>query len=340
MTDGYYAFNSSIFPLESLGNDPRPTFQIGDPVLYQVCAFFTQLLNTNLMPRLSNEAVVSGLTHSNYDNWQDNLAVAQTVMFPLYPQILTTTDFQFPLLAIHVEEEHLHQWTLTNTSVRADVVLSWVLPPLTPRQMNRLYPFFRDAVKAWLAYGPQGYDPKVNPQGPSVWQTAGLSFGAMQSVRYMPYLGLDKDKKHAYFPSIQMRISLLERAQQPVPQNYEAFSGISTLQENLVDGYNPANPIVDFIDGYVYPNISLTSCVPNSGTINGNTLLTIYGTGFPAEKIARVSVCGADVRAFNVQSPTVLLAVTNPGITTGTGDIVAYDQQNNPYTLHNGFTYT
>jgi hypothetical protein len=84
----------------------------------------------------------------------------------------------------------------------------------------------------------------------------------------------------------------------------------------------------------------LTSCSPNSGTIQGNTLLVIQGTGFLVGKIVRVSVCGADVKVINVVSPTVMMVVTNPGISTGTGDVVAYDEQGNAYTLTNGFTYT
>lgn len=340
MTDGYYSFNSKVQPLPSLTDDPTPIIQLADPVLFAAANFFRQILNTNLQPRFSDEARACGLTHANLDNFVDNLVVAQVIDYPLDPSALRITNYKFPLMSVYTEEEYFHQWTLTNQMVRRTIVVSWILPPLSVQQMNRMYEFLGNASKAMLAYGPQGYDPKVNPQGPSVWKTSNLSFGAMIGVKHLPYMGLDKEKKTAYFPSIQMRMAIMERAQAPVPQNYESFSGISLLREDLVDGYNPANPITDFIDGYIYPNITITSCLPNSGTIQGNSLLVIQGTGFLAEKIAEVKVCGAAVKSINVLSPTVIMVVTNPGISVGTGDVVAYDQQGNAYTLTNGFTYT
>ncbi len=340
MTDGYYSFNSKVQPLPSLTSDPTPTIQLADPVLYAAANLFRQILNTNLQPRFSNEAAACGLTHANLDNFVDGVTVAQVIDYPLDPSALRVTNYKFPLLSVYTEEEFFHQWTLTNQMVHRTLVISWILPPLAVQQMNRMYEFLQLAGKAMLAYGPQGYDPKVTPNGPSAWQTANLSFGAMMGVKHLPYMGLDKEKKTAYFPSIQMRMAVMERQQDPVPQNFESFSGISLLREDLVDGYNPANPITNFIDGYVYPNISLTSCTPNSGSIQGNTLLVIQGTGFLATKISTVTVCGAEVKSLVVKSPTVMLAITNPGITAGTGDVVAYDEQGNSYTLTNGFTYT
>lgn len=339
MTDGYWSFNSEVYPLPSLSNDSTPTIRLADPVLYNVATFFASLLTNNILPRFSDECAAVRLSHSTLDNFVDNVAVAQIIDFPLDPNALRITSYKFPLLSVYVEEEGFHQWTLTNTATRRDIVVAWILPPLAPEQMNRLYPFLGVATKAWLAYGPQGYDAKIS-NGPSVWQTANLSFGAMKGVKYLPYMGFNKSKEVAYFPSIQMRISMVERQQNPVPQNFGSFSGISLLREDLVDGYNPANPITNFIDGYVYPNISLTSCSPSSGTIQGNTMLTLQGVGFLAEKIAKVTVCGAAVKTISVLSPSVMLVVTNPGITAGTGDVVAYDEQGNAYTLTNGYNYT
>lgn len=340
MTDSNYSFNSKVQPLPSLTSDPTPIIQLADPVLYAAANLFRQILNTNLQPRFSNEAAACGLTHANLDNFVDNVTVAQVIDYPLDPNALRITNYKFPLMSVYTEEEYFHQWTLTNQMVHRTLVIAWILPPLTVQQMNRLYTFLQEASKAMLAFGPQGYDPKVNPNGPSAWQTANMSFGAMIGVKHLPYMGLDKEKKAAYFPSIQMRMAVMERGQDPVPQNFISFTGISTLQENLVDGYNPANPILDFVDGYIVPNISLTSCTPNSGSIQGNNLLVIQGAGFLAEKIAQVKVCGAQVKKISVLQPNVMLVVTNPGITAGTGDVVAYDEQGNSYTLHNGFTYT
>ena len=301
---------------------------------------FTQFLNTNLLPRFANEAQACRLTHANVDNWVDNTAVAQVIDFPLDPNSLKQTNYKFPLLSVYTEEEHFHQWTLVYTATRRDIVLAWILPPLAPEQMNRLYPFLGIASKTWLAYGPQGYDPKVTPQGPSFWTNSNLSFGAMLGVKYLPYMGLDKEKKSAYFPSIQMRISFVEKNQYPVAQNYTIpFSG-AYIEEDLYDGYNPGNPILNFVDGYVYPSITMTSCSPNSGTIQGYTQLTIVGTGFLTNKNPTITICGVPAASVIVTSPTVLTVITNPGITVGTGDIEYNDAQQSTATITSGFTYT
>lgn len=348
MTDSTWSFSAggaASFPLPSLGTNPEEVLHLGDPTLYYMCVFFSQILQQNLLPRFSDEMAAARMTTANLPNWVDGYACAQAIFHPLYPDNLTTTNYKFPLLAIHPIGEKHFNFTLTNLAVRRDFLVSWVLPPMNAKQLNKLETFMTIASKAFLAFGYQGYDPKVNPFGPSFWQQAGVAFGYIEGVQFKPYLGsvqiqgTDKYKAE-YFPSLQMRIGFVERNQMPVPQNYESFSGISLLREDLVDGYNPANPITNFIDGYVYPNITLTSCSPNTGSIQGNTLLVVQGTGFLMQKIARITVNGAQVKSFNVKSPTVILAVTNPGITVGTGDVVAYDQQGNAYTLHNGFTYT
>jgi hypothetical protein len=348
--DGYYSFDAgTIFPVESNVVDPSPILQLSDPVLYQICVFFTQLLNTNLQPRFSQEALACGVTHANVDNWVDGVAVAQTIDFPIRENLAAATDFKFPLLSIFTEQEEYHQMTLTNVSTKRDFVLHWVFPPLISKQYNHLYHFLQLASKTILGYGQQGFDPKVNPQGPSAWQTAGLSFGTFQGAKYTHLDGIVAKKgiagTHGKFPALEMRFSFWERCQLPVPQNFETFTDVY-LQENLVDGYNPANPIDNFIDGYIAPDITMTSVVPSSGTIQGGTLLFIYGTGFLANKLqdaSQLTICGSPAQTVQMRQPNVMMAITNPGVagTAGqVGDIIFTDLQGNQYTLPNSYSFT
>jgi hypothetical protein len=341
--DSLFQFNAGYtLPAPSLTVNPTAIVQLIDPTIYQLSNFFAQLLNTNLMPRFAQEAQECGLTHENLDNFVDNVAVAQKTAFPLHRLTLQGNDFKFPMLNVMIEQEQPHQITLTNVGIKRDICVSWVLPPLTIRQYNRLYYFLSEVSKIWTGYGQQGFDPKVMPNGPSVWQTAGLSYGSLNNVKFGHFQGLNKDGKLSVdFPSIQYRLSFVERNQLPVAQNYQSFSHV-TYQQSIYDGYNIANPINNFVDGYVYPNITLTSCSPNTGTIKGYTLVQINGTGFTAGKIqslSQITVCGAQVASFLIQSETVIIIVTNPGITTGIGDIVLTDLDSNKYVLSNAFTY-
>ena len=250
MTDALWGYDSAEFPLPSLTSNPTPILQLADPAIFQLCDFFTKILNANLMPRFGNEAMACGVTHNNLDNWIDGYAVAQTVAFPLSPSILKTTDFKFPLLSVYPERDEYHSISLMKTGKRRDLVVSWILPPLTPFQYNRLYPFLGMASDTMEVYGQQGLDPKVNPNQ-SVWNIANISFGSLIGCDYKPYLGLDKESKNATFPSIQMRLSFFERNQY-IAANYPHSLDAANIELDLIDdGYAP-DAIKNFIDGYAY----------------------------------------------------------------------------------------
>ena len=351
MTDSIFSFdngNVTTYPLPSLTSNPTPILQLADPVMLAIAQAFTQFLNTNLLPRFADEAKACGLTHANLDNWVDGYGVAQTIVFPLDENLLRVTDFRFPLLAIQPVSSDMVNLTLTNTAVNRTFKMAWILPPLTVAQMNRLYPFLGLAEKIILGYGNQGYDPKVSPDGPSFWTTAGLTYGSLHGSKYEPYKGLagkGTNLTKANFPTLEVTLSFVERNQNPVPQNFIDFSGIDLLQLNVVDGYNPANPIVNFIDGYILPDITLTGCTPNTGSFEGNTLLTITGTGFSAQKIQQASqltICGSPAAGLTVDNSNTLTVITNQGVFGQggvTGNVVLTDLQGNTYTLTDAFTY-
>lgn len=343
--DGYFSFSSQVLPAAGLSSDNTPVIKLVDPLLYNLATFFAQLLNTNLQPRFGDEANHTGLTHANMDNWVDGYAVAQITDFPLHNLTLKDTDFKFPMLNVICEEERPTDLTLTSRGVIRYFCVSWVLPPLTARQYNRLYQFFGEATKIWTGYGRQGYDPKVNSN--SVWKACNATFGFLESTDYGSFYGFTKEGKEADFPAIQFRLGFAERDQEPVAKNYSTFEN-AYIELDLVDGYNPGNILANFVDGYSTPDITITSITPNSGSLSGNTLVVIQGTGFAPEKLlynSQVSIAGVDVKSFTVKSPTVVIAVTNPGTgfpggSSYTGNVVFTDLLSNTYKLTNGFTYT
>lgn len=347
--DGYYSFDAgTIFPLPNNTN-PLAILPAADPTVQTLATFFAQLLNTNLQPAFSNACAAVNLSHSTLPNFVNSQVVAQTIAYELDETLLSTTNFKFPLLYIYNEGEEYDQWTLTNLMIHRHFTIAWILPPLTPTQYTSLYPFLQLATKTWLGYGQQGYDPKVHPNGPNVWKTAGVSFGTIESCEMTKYEGtMMKNNKEmaAWFPCLEFRMSLMERYQAPVPQNYPLPFNGATVDLSVIDGYNPANPIDNFIDGYIYPNIVLNSCSPATGSIGGGTLLTIQGIGFVPEKLryaSQLTICGSPASAVSINSASIMAAVTNPGVTGTaniTGDIVFTDLEGNQYTLVNGYTYT
>jgi hypothetical protein len=339
MTDQLWSYSSAFFPLPSLLANPTPILELADPVLWSVGQFFASLLNSNLLPRFADEAAKCGLTSATFNNFVDGSLSPQITTYPLNPMLLKTTDFKFPLLNVYVEREEFHQLTLNKTTVKRDIVVSWILPPLIPRQYNHLYPFFGIVSKAVSAYMIQGFDPKVSSV--SFWQTAGLSFGSMEGISYKPWLGMDKDGSNAYFPSIQIRFSFYEKNEE-VAANYIELTGIS-IEEDLVDGYNIANPIKNFIDGYAYTSLALSSVAPVSGSVHGGTWLLLAGEGFSTTVLKapqQIRICGAQAAQIQIVSPSLVRVLTSPGISTGTGNVVLTDISGNAVQLLNAFTYT
>ena len=342
MTDALWGYDAAGFPLPSLVANSTSVLELADPAIFELCWFFQAILNANLLPRFSDEAKFCGVTHANLDNWVDGYAVGQVIAFPLNQLLLKTTDFKFPLLSVYPEKDEYHSISSMKTGKKRDIVVVWVLPPLTPFQYNRLYPFFGVASNTFEVYGQQGLDPKVNPTR-SVWNIAGISFGCLVDCQYKPYMGLDKGGSSAVFPAIQMRLSFFER-NQVVNQNYPILENIF-IEGDLYDGYSISNPILNFADGYATTTMTMTSASPAVGSIQGGTWITIKGTGFSptlTQQASQITVCGAVVNHFAILAPTVLRVITSPSIdgAIGIGDIVITDNQDNVVTLHNSFTYT
>src|SRR5208282_821805 len=220
MTDAYYTYYNTVatgaiytYPPTGTIQFPQQSLQILDPTINAIATFFKQILTTNLLPRFANECAACGMTNANLDAFVDGVAVAQTLVFPVNEQLMELDEFRFPLLAIQPVDEQYVALTLTNVATKRTFSVSWILPPLTPFQYNRLYPFFSLASKTLLAYGTQGYDPKTNPIGPSIWQQIGITFGFMEGVSYEPYKWTRTKRRGevpATFPCFELGISFFE----------------------------------------------------------------------------------------------------------------------------------
>jgi hypothetical protein len=85
------------------------------------------------------------------------------------------------------------------------------------------------------------------------------------------------------------------------------------------------------------PAPTVTSISPNSGTINGGTVVSIMGTGFLAG--ATVSLGGTAATGVTVVNSTSITATT-PAHAAGTVNVVVSNSDTQSGTLTQGFTYT
>jgi hypothetical protein len=344
--DGYFSFNGSpsgiVYPIPS-GTNPFDLLDY-DPTQQTLATFFAQLLETNLQPGFSQAAAACKLTTANLVS---NSTFGEVIAYELDETLLTTTNYQFPVLYVHDEGSSFDQLSLYYLAIHRHFTISWILPPLSPTQYTVLNPFFHLVQEIWLGYGQQGYDPKVDTN--NIWFESGVSFGSIDDCVITKYDGTMKDKQgheiQAYFPCVEFRLTLVEQNQMPLPQNYpNAFSG-ATIEIDLVDGYNPSNPIKNITDGYVFPNITISDSSVSSGSSSGGTWFYLYGTGFNngnLQQASQITVVGAPAADFAIKSSNIVLIITSPAVfgTTGQlGDIVITDLQGNQYSLANSWTY-
>ena len=341
--DGYFSFNDNAisYPLPDVSVDDIPSLILGDTTLYAISNFFTELLNSNLLPRFAEDMFNIGVKNAVNPNYYDGVAVKQTVFYPLYPNILTTNSFKFPLLSVSQTGMEAIQFTTVKTSIKRDFAATWVLPPMDAAQLAVLQPHLSIAAKAWIGYGATGYDPKFSTV--SAWKTAGVAFGEMGKVSFKPFQGMAPNAsswKEVIFPAMTMTLSFWENNQLGLPQpNTQDFTQAS-IQLNVADGYNLTNPIYNLIDGYVNPILTLTSFSPSSGSIQGDTLVYLTGTGFISNRTYTVSFNGSVSTNTFVRSPVMLQVITNPAINAqvGVGDIIVTDNFSNTFTI-NGWSY-
>jgi hypothetical protein len=344
-----YNNGDGYFPLPPLSANPAPTILIGDKTLYTLATFCEQILNNNLNPRFAQDMFGCGVKTAGLPSYLDGYVVAQSVFYKLHPQILTTTGFNFPLLSI--SEMGMKPVTVANgnPALYRTFNISWIMPPLTAGQSQVMATYWSYAAKTLIDYITLGYDPKVNPNGPSCWITSGIAGGEWGNILFTHSLGshrVDKNRTEDLpFPTMSATWSCWEINQLGVPQNYASTPLTSIYFQGAWgnDGYNATNPLQNIADGYAYPNLTISSIYPESGSaVNGDTLVYVSGTGFLETNTYTITFNGAVGRNVVVQNDSLLTVITNPsvGYAVGTGNVVISDQNDNTYTATNVWTYT
>lgn len=330
-----FSFDSATFPLATgTGNT---VLADADPVSFKILQYFRGILQANLGARWVQEAAAAGLTHANLQNIIDGYVVADAICYPP-GSTLKQTDYKFPLLSVYRNRENYAQMSTHHIVTESDFSIVWTLPPLnSPAQRNRIYPFLSAVSKTILFYAFSGSDPKYN-NGELVWQEAGFAFALVEKAEIGSFLGQDGQTE---FPSIKINFKVFEK-NQFVPDDYEALTGFDGYIDE-VDGYNVNNPVTNFITFNTNPNFTVSSFSPSTGSIAGNTLVVIQGSGFEEagfSQQSQISIAGLAVQNWLVKSDTVMIAITSYADAPTAGPIVLTDKNGNTATSMQNFTYS
>jgi hypothetical protein len=336
-TDGYFwSFNYAIYPLGLPVIDPILSYN--DPVTAVLSQYFIAVLGNYLNASFAEEIQRAGLLgNTDYLN-ANGYVIGTWVTNPLNPSLLTTANYKFPLVSLYREKENYEQFTLVKEGVRSYYVLSYVLPPLTAPQYNRLYSFLSVISKTILRFGFRGNDP-LYLSGAPVFVSAGMTFEIWTGATYEPIVAMEpKTGQSLFFPKIDIRFNVFER-EKAVNSNFEPLTDIFVEVDLVDDGY-AAQPVLNFADGYVEPNITIAGFSPATGSINGNTPIAISGTGFDSNIVFQVLVAGVPATLGRSQ-PNLLIVFTGPviGSPPPPGPITVIDTSGNLYVSSGNYTY-
>ncbi len=266
-----------------------------DPAIYYALRLFESVLNDYVGPRLLAQAALEGLNLPS--------AVEKTIHFEPTPFLLSD-QLTFPLLCLYRSEEG---WTEQNKSFNSDLsVWEWayVLPPMTPRQIEQLHPILRSVAVTISAFAMQSYDPGYE-EGTTLRELSGIQKMTAGRVRYGSFEAAEGVGK--WWRAVTGQLLVQER-DDIVVEAFEKFEGANfDVDLTNADG----TQVAAFVEVDTPPNITLTDVNPKSGSKAGGTLIQIDGEGFrPGMLSPKVLVGGAYATNVVVLHPTRLRCVT------------------------------
>jgi hypothetical protein len=230
-------------------------------------------------------------------------AVEKTIHFEPTPFLLSD-QLTFPLFCLYRTEE---AWT--NTAVTGDKSTSvwdwaYVLPPMTPRQIEQLHPILRSVAVTIATFAQQSFDPEYEA-GATLRELAGIQKMSAGPIRYGNFEAVDGVDR--WWRAVTGKLFVEERTE-IVVDAFETFNGVNIA----IDETSPDNTqLVDFVQIETPPDIVLTSVEPAQGTKAGGALLLINGTGFEPGKLPpRVLIGGAYASNVVVTHPTRIQCLT------------------------------
>lgn len=333
MTDfASFRHGGTTFPL-----DPASTnsfLRDADPAVFYALEFYASVLETHLSARLLAEAAAASAT-------QITSVVAETL--PLNPEpFLTEEHVRFPLLAIYRKGSTFRDAGTRKVSVDT-LEVSYVLPPLTASEAERVLPALKAVAAILDNRTEQGFDPSYTPSEPAgtagepVWSLtrAGVTRVGITSVQYGGYT----PATDLYFPAVVMTLVAEERSEAIVTE-LEAYTGADAAID-LTDINN--DQIVDFVEIESQPPPVLVSIAPTTGTKAGGTSCTLTCTGLIVGRSYRVLFEGSDASDVLAVSSTSLTCVSPQYAATPTfaAGVTVLDQDSQPSnTLEDAFTFT
>src|SRR3990167_2993155 len=187
------------YPLKTATTDTL--LKDADPAIHYALSLFETVIEEYVGERLLAQAALEGLNFPS--------AVERTLHLEPSP-FLQAHDMVFPLFALYRSEE---SWDQHNVSFEKDVstwTWAYVLPPLTPRQIEQLNPILRSVAVVVSSFAMQSYDPNWEA-GKTLRDLSNIQKMVAGPVRYLDIEMLDGGQNE-WWRAVSGKIFVQERS--------------------------------------------------------------------------------------------------------------------------------
>jgi hypothetical protein len=272
----------------------NPLVQDADPPLAAALDFFSSQLDKFIGARLKAQAAPYGIVI--------NHAVGKTLALEPTRDILAE-NFVFPLLCLWRVSEVDTEITFGWDSDAGVWTFAYVLPLMPAAAKVAVTPILRSVGRVIAHATRQGFDPDYQ-SGKLVWNVAGVQQIVLKELRYGNVDAIDQEAPA--YKAIMGTFEVRERDMYATG-DLEPFTGADvSVDVRANDGTTAA----DVVTAATFPQPTITSISPNSGSKDGGITVTVTGTGYRVGTPTKLALDGVQCTAVNVLSSTQLQAVT------------------------------
>lgn len=307
MTDyAVFQVGQEVYPLTTTSGNTL--LQDADAALFYMLDFWKSMLVQHVGARLVSELAAAGVTTSGHP-----ITSAVMMVAPYDPApYMVGNQLAFPLLAVY-RKSVTTEWR--EVGFERDVSTfgaTFVLPPLTAGQAEKIVPILGSVYKVLRARTTQGYDPNYTPPGGA---TGGLPWTApfanleeigVSSARIGEFSG----EGNLHFPTLIFEARCIERDNPPsqAVQPLSVLAGVDVTTSIVAsDGTSFAGPS----NVTTNPAPTITSLSVTTGSQAGGTAVTITGTGFTPGWVGSRNGSGAVLFGNTPATSVVVVSATS-----------------------------
>lgn len=275
--------------------------KVTDPAIYYALELFEQAIITYAGEAFLARAKAAGFNFP--------LAVRRKLHFEPTPSLLAE-HMEFPLLCVWRSRE---QWTEKTISAQQDAAVwqwAFVLPPMTPHQVEKLNPIFRAISVIVCSFAAASYDDEAGTgdyaEGRTLRDLSGIQKMNPGPTSYENFEPIDGNGK--WWKAVTGQLLVSERSS-IVEEAFPVAEGVN-FHVDLTEA-DGVTKVEDFVEVSTPDPLSISDVSPATGSKAGGELLFVEGKGFPTSGEAPfVIVGGAYASSVVVLHPTRLQCIT------------------------------